>query len=217
MLQKKALLKLVNVTGESSDKDLELLFPHLELLAIVVSTIWSVCRISISTMSYLSMRHNLRVVTNNSRAVVNLLGCLLAVLGHYVLALLNISGVDNNIIFLMTGLVVICLALCVILYIISGVTLALLMVVTTMAITRSTLGDTGKKKSSTQFEHHFGDYLPTFSIEQELKYSNQFYVRPNLLYKLQVSDICYQDEITFQYLKFSRLHSVVLLGLCHIR
>jgi len=53
------------------------------------------------SISSLSMGNNLRVMTNNSRAVVNLLGCLLAVSGDDVLALLDVSGVYDDIIFLM--------------------------------------------------------------------------------------------------------------------
>ena len=47
-------------------------------------------------------------------------GSFLAVLGYNVLAFLDISGVHDNIIFLMTSLVIICLALSVILDIIGG-------------------------------------------------------------------------------------------------
>merc|ERR1739838_394978 len=39
MLQKKTLLKLVNVTGESSHKDLELLFPHSSIIITCHSSI----------------------------------------------------------------------------------------------------------------------------------------------------------------------------------
>ena len=98
-------------------------------------------------------------------------GSFLAMLGYNVLAFLDISGVHNNIIFLMTSLVIICMALSVILDIIGGVALALLMVVATMAITRSSLGNTSKQESSTEFKHLLGEYLPTFSSEQELKES----------------------------------------------
>jgi len=61
--------------------------------------------ISISTISILS--HNFVVMTNNSRAGVNLLGCLLAVSGDDVLALLNVGVVYDDIIFLMTLLMLI--------------------------------------------------------------------------------------------------------------
>ena len=57
--------------------------------------------ISISTMS---MRHNLGVMTNNSRAVVNLVGGFLAVLCDNILAFLNIGSVNNDIILLVASL-----------------------------------------------------------------------------------------------------------------
>ena len=47
---------------------------------------------------------NLGVMTNNSRALMNLLGHGVAVLGHNVLALLNVSGVHDGVILLMTHL-----------------------------------------------------------------------------------------------------------------
>ena len=59
---------------------------------------------SLSLSMVSSMRDNLRVMTNNSRAMVNLLVSLLAVLGHHILALLNIGGVNNHIIFFMAFL-----------------------------------------------------------------------------------------------------------------
>jgi len=50
------------------------------------------------------MRDNLGVMTNNSRAMVDLLVSLLAVLGHHILALLNVGRVNNHIIFFMAFL-----------------------------------------------------------------------------------------------------------------
>ena len=47
---------------------------------------------------------NLGVMTNNSRAVVNLLGDGVAVLGHDVLALLDVGGVHDGVVLLMTHL-----------------------------------------------------------------------------------------------------------------
>ena len=52
--------------------------------------------ISISTMSYLSMRHNLRFVTNNSRAVVDLCVSCVTLGGECFLTLLNVGGVNNS-------------------------------------------------------------------------------------------------------------------------
>ena len=64
-----------------------------------------------------TMRDNLGVMTNNSRAVVNLLGDLLAVLSHDVLALLGVGGVHDGVVLLV--------ALLVILDIVLGVTMLL--------------------------------------------------------------------------------------------
>merc|ERR1740131_726732 len=57
---------------------------------------------SLSVVS--SMRDNLGVMTNDSGAMVDLLVCLLTVLGHNILALLNVCGVNNDIIFFMAFL-----------------------------------------------------------------------------------------------------------------
>ena len=54
--------------------------------------------ISIPLVVAASMTDNLGVVSNNSRAVVHLLVGLLAVLGHDVLALLDVGGVHNDIV-----------------------------------------------------------------------------------------------------------------------
>merc|ERR1719513_110380 len=58
-------------------------------------------------VSSMSLSHYLRVMTNNSRAVVNLLRCFLAVLCDNILALLHISSVHHHIILLMTSLVIV--------------------------------------------------------------------------------------------------------------
>jgi len=55
--------------------------------------------ISVSSMS---VGHNLGVMTNNSRAVVDLLRSFFAMGGDDVFAFLNISGVNDDVIFLMT-------------------------------------------------------------------------------------------------------------------
>merc|ERR1719175_128100 len=60
--------------------------------------------LSFSLSMVSSMRDNLGVMTNNSGAMVDLLVCLLAVLGHNILALLNVCGVNNDIIFFMAFL-----------------------------------------------------------------------------------------------------------------
>jgi len=56
------------------------------------------------SLAVMSVSNNLGVMTNNSGAVVNLLGDLLAVLGHDVLALLDVGGVHNGVVLLVTNL-----------------------------------------------------------------------------------------------------------------
>jgi len=92
-----------------------LLVALLMWLAKALKIVVSVTRFSFSlsftlTISNMSMRNNLRVMTNNSRAVVDLLRCFLAVLGDNVLTLLHISSVHHNIILLMASLVIVGLA-----------------------------------------------------------------------------------------------------------
>jgi len=70
--------------------------------------------------------------------------CLLAVLGHYVLALLHIGCVHHHVILLVAGLVIVGLARGVQLYVVGGVALTLLVVVTAMAIPRSSMSNTSK-------------------------------------------------------------------------
>ena len=60
--------------------------------------------LSLSLAMIRSMSDDLAVMTNNSRAVVHLLVCLLTVLGHDILTLLNVGGINNGVIFLMTFL-----------------------------------------------------------------------------------------------------------------
>merc|ERR1719477_467390 len=79
----------------------------------VVVLIVSISRFSIGftlVVSNMSLSHYLRVMTNNSGAVVNLLRCFLAVLCDNILALLHISSVHHHIILLMTSLVIVGLA-----------------------------------------------------------------------------------------------------------
>merc|ERR1712020_791864 len=61
----------------------------------------------------MAMSNYLGVMANNSRTVVHLLRCFLAVCGDDVLALLNISSVYDNIVLLMTSLFVFDIVLCV--------------------------------------------------------------------------------------------------------
>jgi len=119
----------------------------------VVVVVLSISGLSFSlsftlVVSAVSMRNNLRIMTNNSRAVVDLLRGFLAVLSHNILALLNISGVHNNIVFLMASLVIISLARGVKLDVVGGVALALLVVMTGVAMTRSSLGKTAGNENT---------------------------------------------------------------------
>ena len=85
-----------------------------EALEVVVMVV-SIARISTSlsftlVVSNMSLSHYLRVMTNNSRAMVNLLRCLLAVLSDNLLTLLHISSVHHHFILLVTSLVIVSLA-----------------------------------------------------------------------------------------------------------
>ena len=71
---------------------------------LVVMMILCILRISF-TLVTTRMRKDMRVMTNNSSTVVDLLRCFMAVLGDNVLTLLHISSVYNCIIFLMTLLI----------------------------------------------------------------------------------------------------------------
>ena len=66
---------------------------------------------------------DLRVVTNNSGAVVHLLAGLLAVLGHDVLALLDVGRVHHHVVLLVALLVVHVVALLVMDHIVNRVAL----------------------------------------------------------------------------------------------
>ena len=76
------------------------------LLALGAAGVASVSGLSIGVPLAISvtMRDDLGVVTNNSGALVNLLGDRVAVLGDNVLALLNVGGVHNGVILLMADL-----------------------------------------------------------------------------------------------------------------
>jgi len=83
----------------------------LEVVVVVVSISRFSFSLSFTLMvSIVSMRNNLGVMTNNCRAVMDLLRGFLAVLSHNILALLNIGCVNNNIILLMASLVIVSLA-----------------------------------------------------------------------------------------------------------
>jgi len=106
----------------------------------------------------------LRVVTNNSGAVVDLLAGLAAVLGHDVGALLDVGGVHNNVILLMTDVLVVCLALLVVDGVVDDVALdivPLAVTMTTMAVTTvrgishgGGQGGSGEEEGGTDSVHH---------------------------------------------------------------
>ena len=121
----------------------------LEVVVVVVAiSRFSFSRSFTLMVSTVSMRNYLRIMTNNCRAVVDLLRGFLAVLSHNILAFLNISCVHNNIVFLMASLVIISLARGVKLDVVGGVALALLVVMTGVAMTRSSLGKTAGNENT---------------------------------------------------------------------
>merc|ERR1719147_547795 len=93
----------------------------------------------------MAMSNYLGVMANNSRTVVHLLRCFLAVCGDNVLALLNISCVYNNIVLLMTSLFVFDIVLC--------VAVLLLVSVGKVSTPRGTLSNRGKNKDSGNSQH----------------------------------------------------------------
>ena len=98
--------------------------------------------ISVSSMS---VGHNLGVMTNNSRAVVDLLRCFLAVLSHNILALLDVSCVNDDIILLVASLLQLDIVL--------GVAVLLLVAISKVTSTWSSLGNSGKSKNGDKSEH----------------------------------------------------------------
>merc|ERR1712042_10667 len=98
--------------------------------------------------------------------MVNLLGNLAAVLSHDVSALLDVCGVNNHIVFLMTHLIVVSVAMLVVDNIIDN--MAPLLV---MRRSRAGKAGAGEQKSCTNFIH-YGVFLPTFQrnlFGEELK------------------------------------------------
>jgi len=91
---------------------LDWLLVALSVLLVMTFRSSGVSRLSLSitltiTMSTMTMRDNLRVMTNDSRAVMDLLGGFFTVRGDDVLAFLNISCINNDIIFLMALLMLV--------------------------------------------------------------------------------------------------------------
>merc|ERR1719435_94517 len=81
-----------------------------EALLVVVLVVSSFSLSFTLVVSNMSLSHYLRVMTNNSRAVVNLLRCFLAVLCDNILTLLHISSVHHHVILLVASLVIVSLA-----------------------------------------------------------------------------------------------------------
>merc|ERR1711973_458003 len=103
-------------------------------------------------------------MTNNSGAVVNLLGNLTAVLRHDVGALLDVSGVDDHVVFLMANLIVVGFTMLVVNNIVHDMALGALV----MARGRVGKSGAGEQESCTNFIH-YGVFLPTFLLREELK------------------------------------------------
>merc|ERR1711887_179846 len=87
----------------------------LSVLLVMALRTSGVSRLSLSltltiTIPSMSVGHYLRVMSNNSRAVMNLLRCFLAVLCDNILTLLHISSVHHHVILLVTSLVIVSLA-----------------------------------------------------------------------------------------------------------
>ena len=79
--------------------------------------------LSVSLVVSMTSMDDLGVVSNNSGAMVHLLVCLLAVLGHNVLALLDVGRVHHHVVLLVALLVVHVVALLVMDHIVNNVAL----------------------------------------------------------------------------------------------
>jgi len=99
------------------------------------------------TIPSMSMSHYLGVMANNSRAVVDLLRCLLTMSGDDVLTILDISGVYDNIIFLMASLFIGNVVL--------GVAMFLLVAICKVSTTRGTLGKGCEGKDGDNSQHDY--------------------------------------------------------------
>ena len=111
----------------------------------------NVKRVAYSLMSMVVSMDDLRVVTNNIRAVMDLLADMLAVLNHNVLTLLNVGSVHNDIIFLMALLIIVGGALLVMVHLIHHMTLH------TVMMAGGGQSDSGEEESSAQSVHHLAD------------------------------------------------------------
>jgi len=155
------VLAFFNVSGVNNDIILLMAFLTLVLdwllvtllvwLAKALKVVVSVTRLSLSfsfsfslDISSMTVSNNLGVVTNNGRTVMDLLGGFVAMLSHNILAFFDVGCVNNNIIFFMTFLIIVSLTGGVKFDVIGSVTLGLRMVTVSMAVARSSLGNTSE-------------------------------------------------------------------------
>ena len=138
----------------------------LEVVVRFVTITW--LSLSLGITSMMASMDDLRVMTNNSRAVVDLLVSLTAVLGDNVNTFLNVGGVHNYIILLMADLFMIGVTLLGVGNVIDNMTLGLIASLMT-GFSNWASQSTSEKKSCTHFKHHSGVSLPTNSLEKELK------------------------------------------------
>jgi len=153
------VLTFFNVSGINNDIVLLMAFLTLILdwflvtllvwLAKALKVVVSITRLSLSfsfslDISCMTVSNNLGVVTDNGRAVVNLLGGFVAMLSHNILAFFDVGCINNNIIFFMTFLIIVSLTGGVKFDVIGSMTLGLRMVTVSMAVARSSLGNTSE-------------------------------------------------------------------------
>merc|ERR1719233_77567 len=120
----------------------------LPVLLVMALRTSGVSRLSLTlTIPSMSMSHYLGVMANNSRAVVDLLRCLLTMSGDDVLTLLDISSVYDNIIFLMASLFIGNVVL--------GVAMFLLVAICKVSTTRGTLGKGCEGKDGDNSQHDY--------------------------------------------------------------
>merc|ERR1719443_889991 len=140
----------------------------LEVIVRLVTISWLGLSFSLGITTMMTSMNDLRVMTNNSRAVVDLLVSLTAVLGDNVSTLLNVGCVHNHIILLMADLFMISVTFLGVSNIIDDMTLCLITSVMSWFRNWASKSGTSKKESCTQLIHHSGVSLPTNSSEMEL-------------------------------------------------
>ena len=117
------------------------------LLAVRSRGVSTITRLSISLV--VTSMNLVGIMSNNSRAVVNLGVSFLAVLGDNVLTLLNVCGVHN------------CVALLVILDVVLGVAVLLMVSILVMTTSGGSNGAGGYTQNNNKSEHlEFREYLP---------------------------------------------------------